>query len=104
MSSHVLKFTPRTTNMLQQVIKSYFNKGGMNVQQLKVKSYLNTQENIGYSKEATYQVLGMLQTCALLRGTQRVEESNLLHEHTNTKKHPVVLKYYRKEHLHSMVM
>ena len=38
MLSHVLKFTPRTTNMLQQVIKSYFNKGGMNVQQLKVKA------------------------------------------------------------------
>ena len=90
--------------MLQQVIESYFNKGGMNVQQLKVKVTWNTQENTGYNKEATYQVLGTLQTCALLGGTQRVEESNLLHEHTNTKKHPVVLKYYRKEHLHSMVM
>jgi hypothetical protein len=51
------------------------------------------QRWIECAKEATYQVLGTLQTCALLGGTQRVEEGNLLHEHPNTKKHPVVIKY-----------
>jgi len=51
------------------------------------------QRWIECAKEATYQVLGTLQTCALLGGTQRVEEGNLLHEHTNTNKHPVVFKY-----------
>jgi hypothetical protein len=65
--------------MLQQKKSTkmgYFNKGGLSVQ-----------------KEATYQVLSTLQTCALLGVNQRVKEGNLLHEHTNTNKHPVVFKY-----------
>ena len=72
--------------------------------QLKVKSYLKHPRKHRIQQGSHLPSSGTLQTCALLGGTQRVEESNLLHEHTNTKKHPMVLKYYRKEHLHSMVM
>ena len=104
MSSHVLKFTPENNKYVATGNRELFQQRWNECATTKSKSYLKHPRNTGYSKEATYQVLGTLQTCALLGGTQRVEESNLLHEHTNTKKHPVVLKYYPKEHLHSMVM
>lgn len=66
----------------------------------KSKSYFKHPK----SKKATYQVLGTFETWGVLGGVQRVEEDDLFQERIDTNKHPMFLKYYRKEHMHSMML
>lgn len=66
----------------------------------KSKSYFKRPK----SKKATYQVLGTFETWGVLGGVQRVEEDDLFQERIDTNKHPMFLKYYRKEHMHSMML